>query len=252
MVATEMRKLPYKVREGLNISRDGLLPSFGIGGSGLILISLVLFVLSTRKKVVAAKPKAKKKQYPKKQSEAQDAATKNKTDVKEGDKKAGIEIDESWIDEGEDENDLFSDIEKVISLSHSAMEEDEIVMVLRKLNPDLLQFTDQLSLDVQERFTKQSLSIYIINAKRSEKSITPDQFRIQDVRMNELIRETIVRRFLPQSKGHLSETAVALIGNVYTLQEQAKIQQSTHSHAEDWRDMSVRNAVDVLKIEPVV
>jgi len=160
------------------------------------------------------------------------------------------DIDQTLSDAENAKGDIFSDIGKVISLSHSTMEEHEIHIVLRRLNPALLDFAEELPHEVQATFAKQALNIYIISTKRSEKDMTPDQFRIQDQRMNELLRETIARRFIPSKTEHLSPNALPLIGKVYTLSEQAKIQQETQSQAEDWHDMSVRNATDIMRLNP--
>lgn len=227
-IAREMRGLPYDLRNSLHISSSGLIYSFGGGGVVLLVMGGIL-MLSSRKPTVyrsyeSAVPESKIKFEP---SPADSL-------LEEVEPAAG--------------DDTFNDIRKIIALSHASLGESQSRQVFRVLKPELVPYQNMFTPDVADRMAKQILDHYIVNYRRSEAGMTPDQFRVQDEKMNELARETLCRRYLPPSAENVNAAERAIIGKVYTLTAQSRIQQETLTQSENWRDISLRNAVDILSM----
>ena len=158
-------------------------------------------------------------------------------------------VPDELMDETTDKE-MFHDIEKVVALSQSIMSERYLLLSVTVLRPGFIPYIGLLNDRARDRLGRQIIQYHVLRLKREEEGISADQFAVQDKRMTEIERETICRRYMPKSTDDLPEETFKLIGKVYTLTEQSRVQQSTLSDAEDWQDMSLRNFVSVMS-EPV-
>ncbi len=160
-----------------------------------------------------------------------------------------IVVNEDILEDDDGDDDLFSNIERVIALSHSVLTAADKKMLIDRLRPEFLPYESMFSEEVTEIIAKQILNHFIVKNKRAQIGIAPAQFRLQDQKMNEIERETICRRFLPKNTAALTDEAKQSVGRILTVLYQAETQQSTMSQADDWVDMSLRNMVDIMSIE---
>ncbi len=146
---------------------------------------------------------------------------------------------------------MFTNVETVVSMFQNQATERQFELIIAVLRPEFSEYVELFSEDVRNRISRQILQHHMLGLKREEAGISPGQFSAQDKRMNEAERETICRRFVPKNIKHLSERGSEIIGKVFSLTEQQKVQQFTLSQTEDWQDISLRNLVEVMQA-PVV
>lgn len=265
-----MESFLYKQNDPLKIAETGALLLFVLPGGflillgGGILIAPMLRSLMPRKKKKAPPP-SKRKAIPvpsaaSSHSPASASSADANFNIAELDKIIGGDEEEEQSDEpkrrsflipdelmDEDtDKELFHDIEKVVALSQANLSERQMILAVTVLRPQFLPHISQMSDEVKNRLGRQIIQYHVLRLKREEKGISSDQFASQDKRMTELERETICRRYTPRNVGDLPESTRRLVGMVYTLNEQSKVQQSTLSDAEDWQDISLRNFVSVM------
>ena len=144
----------------------------------------------------------------------------------------------------EDDDPDYTDINVLVSLAHSYLEKPQRQNAVKNLRPDLLPHLKLLSEQAESAVVKQILDATIVRFKRSEKNITPDQFRLQDKNMNRLERESICMRYMPS--GGVPDSYKDRVGKVFTMNEHSRLQQEMMSEADDWQELSLRNAVLVL------
>ena len=148
------------------------------------------------------------------------------------------------------DEDIFSDIGRVISMAHGRLDKEEQTTVFRRLLPDVVPYMDGLDKEASRRIASQALNHYIVDRKRTEDNLMADQFRVQDEKMDDLGRETICRRFMPRNLDRLSEEAKRYIGKTFSLNRQVEIQQATLTQSDDWQDISLRNIAEVMAMDP--
>jgi hypothetical protein len=139
------------------------------------------------------------------------------------------------------------DINTLVSLSQSHLGQEECQRIMQMFRPDLLEHKEILSEESLHEITKRILESVILRHRRQEKDITSDQFRIQDRRLSEIEKGTVVRRYFPRDKD-ISPEAKKHVGKVYDFNMQSEIQQNYLSEADDWIDISLRNAKQVLSM----
>ena len=163
--------------------------------------------------------------------------------VPSGDDSGGddVKIDTSILDDDEPD---YTDINVLVSLAHSYLEKPQRHNAVKNLRPDLLPHLKLLSEQAESAVVKQILDATIVRFKRSEKNITPDQFRLQDKNMNRLEREAICMRYMPNHS--VPDAYKDRVGKVFTMNEHSRLQQEMMSEADDWQELSLRNAVLVL------
>ena len=142
---------------------------------------------------------------------------------------------------------IFSDTSAVVAMMHGNLPAEKTELILRVLRPDLAKYADQMEPAAKGRICRQLLTHFILVAKRTEKNISPDQYRIQDQRRVEVERETIARRFMPRESRPAGDEHASKIGKVYAIIDGANLQQKTNSGAEDWQDISLLNIAEVMK-----
>ena len=152
-----------------------------------------------------------------------------------------VKVDTSILDDDEPD---YTDINVLVSLAHSYLEKPQRHNAVKNLRPDLLPHLKLLSEQAESAVVKQILDATIVRFKRSEKNITPDQFRLQDKNMNRLERESICMRYMPNHS--VSDAYKDRVGKVFTMNEHSRLQQEMMSEADDWQELSLRNAVLVL------
>ena len=152
-----------------------------------------------------------------------------------------VKVDTSIL---EDDDPDYTDINVLVSLAHSYLEKPQRQNAVKNLRPDLLPHLKLLSEQAESAVVKQILDATIVRFKRSEKNITPDQFRLQDKNMNRLERESICMRYMPS--GSVPDSYKDRVGKVFTMNEHSRLQQEMMSEADDWQELSLRNAVLVL------
>ena len=153
-----------------------------------------------------------------------------------------VKVDTSILEDDEPD---YTDINVLVSLAHSYLEKPQRQNAVKNLRPDLLPHLKLLSEQAESAVVKQILDATIVRFKRSEKNITPDQFRLQDKNMNRLERESICMRYMPS--GGAPDSYKDRVGKVFTMNEHSRLQQEMMSEADDWQELSLRNAVLVLK-----
>lgn len=243
-----LARMSPAMRGTLRYESNGLLVLLGgIGALGLIISFIVYFIAG-----MLAEARQRRETHRISWEEEQTPLSEDDGPQKTAASRYKMEIDEDMLnidDSSQDDDDIFENIESVIALAHSALEPEMSDKVLRSLRPDLLPFSAIFTPLAWENMAKQVLNHYILSHKRSQKSISPDQFRLQDERVNETARATVSRRFMPKRPAHFASADMRThIGQVYHVSEQAGIQQKTASNAEDWLDVSLRNATEMLKI----
>ena len=256
------------LRQTLLVPTHGLLPFFGGVGGVLIAVASAVFVFGKRGTV------AGKKTAPKK---AKGGAKGEVKDEAKGEEKKAVAAEEpvekirspiaaevdslkismrkyreepvETVSEDGDE-DIFSDIGRVISMAHGRLDKEEQATVFRRLLPDVVPYMDGLDKEASRRIASQALNHYIVDRKRTEDNLMADQFRVQDEKMDDLGRETICRRFMPRNLDRLSEEAKRYIGKTFSLNRQVEIQQATLTQSDDWQDISLRNIAEVMAMDP--
>lgn len=158
---------------------------------------------------------------------------------------------EAEAEEAEEEDeDMFKDIDKVVSFSQNILEREDCEMVVNRLRPDIAAVMDQLDEEgVIDVLAKQLLLRHIIDYRRTKAKIDPQQFRLQDKKLNEIEQATICLRFMPHDTSNLNDVAQEKYGKIFSAFNQARVQQETLSDAEDWHNMSLRNFMAILQEE---
>ena len=160
---------------------------------------------------------------------------------------AGIAIDESMLDEEkQDPFEAMRDINNLVTMSQANLDADECERVVKMFRPDLLPHLPLFNLESMGYLAHQILESVIFRHQRQKKNITADQFQQQDKRVHELEGETFVRRYMPPPEKINSDRMREHVGRVYDIMRQGEIQKEFLGEAEDWADVSLRNAADVL------
>ncbi len=249
----------YDARAALQMPDNGMLIPFAIVGALLFVLGVV-FLYSAKRMGDKRVQTMRESQGIKKEKAAisieqlrggESAKKKEEPGGGGGGGESGLEIDMSALDL---EHELdFTDINILVSLAHSALEQEQREKTLKALRPELLPYFPQMSELAAGAVVKQVLDCTIVRHKRAEKDITADQFRLQDDNMNKLERETIGMRFMPSdtaSDGRMDEKHRERVGKVFTMNEYAQLHQEMLTEADDWQDISLRNAIAVLGSRP--
>ncbi|MGI9306535.1 MAG: hypothetical protein ACR2P5_04440 [Gammaproteobacteria bacterium] len=160
----------------------------------------------------------------------------------------GIAIDESALGVSEEDKTsaLLRDINHLVKLSQSGVGEEMSVKVVKMFRPELSPFLGSFTPDSLEKLAHQMIDYVVLRHHRGREGITADQFQAQDIRMTECERATFARRYLPPKAKVVSDEVREAVGKVYDLQGQSVMQKKFSGEADDWADISLRNAKDIL------
>ena len=134
----------------------------------------------------------------------------------------------------------------LISLSHAGLDKEKCAALLKEFRPKLIEHMDICREDALSMLTRQLLEIEIVRRRRQQENITPDQFRTFDEKITQLDRQAICYRYLPANPDSAPAEARKYFGLVYDRFNYSAIQQKLKSDADDWREVSVRTAEQVL------
>ena len=163
---------------------------------------------------------------------------------------AEIAIDESMLDdEKQDPFEAMRDINNLVTMSQGNLDAEQCERVVKMFRPDLLPHLPLFNLESMGYLAHQILESVIFRHQRQKKNITADQFQQQDKRVHELEGETFVRRYMPPPEKINSDRMREHVGRVYDIMRQGEIQKEFLGEAEDWADVSLRNAADVLSLD---
>ncbi len=250
---TIIRQIPKEYREELNLGigdSDMFYPLAAVGGL-IFFIGLIAALNGAfrRKQPEWAKGEVEKEAddgriadnlipvQPKKPAEAPAAAGNV------------ISIDEGGMDIEEDEAEKLRDVGHLVTISQALLEPATVKLVFQTFRPDMEQYFSLFNEDGAERFAHQILNSIILRHRRHSKEITADQFQTQDVRIIECERETICHRYMPPKEKMVSDAIREKAGKVYDSFTRSKIQKEVSGEADDWRDVSLRNATEVLAVK---
>lgn len=244
----QISELPPSIRGPIGFKQSGLLIPMGAVSALLVLLSIIFMSLSAK----AQRARIEKENHRITWGEEHqiqrggESQSSSPSSVSLG----KMSVDDTMLESTNEEDNLFSSVESVVALAHTALDEEMCRRILKSLRPDIIPYIDIMTEKAREKISRQILNHYILSKKRAQKNISPDQFRLQDVRVNECLRETIVRRFMPAHPENFSSNVdmANYIGHIYDVSEQPGIQQKTFSAAEDWMDISLRNSTEILEI----
>ena len=250
--------IPQEAREFMFFTQYGLLPIFGVIGLLVFLFGGLLLrnLPKSSSRAVVRKNKAQVKSEVLKRE-----AEKKKAQEAAGAPAAAAGGGAAAALSAEDEKRLLGDTEKegmfdgmdeeektnhMVSLFHTALEKEQCDELLRLFRPRLADFMDIYREDALSALTKQALELEIIRRRRQQEDISPDQFRTFDDKIVQLERETVCYRYLPSKPEATPEEAREYFGLVYDRFNHSAVQQKLRSDAEDWREISLRNAAEIL------
>ena len=247
-VDTLLRKVPEEyrapLRGHLKIDERGML--YPLGGSGALVafLGLILFLNGVFRKW---SKKEKETRIVKEEEARIDASMiPTRASAPQGAKADAISIDEGIIQDEEDPDELMRDINYLVTISQGAIETELATRVVRTFHPDLEKFLPLFNEPGVERFAKQILSSVVLRHRRHSKDITADQFQSQDARITECEREAFCHRYMPARAKITNDEIRDSAGKVYDTHARAEIQKRDSGEADDWMDVSLRNAAEVL------
>ncbi|MGI9298732.1 MAG: hypothetical protein ACR2QC_12665 [Gammaproteobacteria bacterium] len=243
-VVPALREIPREHRGYLNLEESGLLYPLGGGGGFVAFVGLVLFLNGAFRRW---KKKPEEDAGDKVDTRISDSlipakAAQPKTDAKTD----AISIDEGIIKDGDTDEEKMRDINHLVTIRHSLMEPDVIALVVHTFRPDLEGYLPLFNEAGMEKLAQQVLDSVILRHRRLGKDITPDQFQVQDERIIECEREAFCHRYMPSKEKIDSDAARQSVGKVYDSYTRSEIQKRVAGEADDWMDVSLRNAVEVL------
>ena len=249
-----LRKIPAEFQEYRKYLKEdeyGMAIPLGGGGILIVLIGLV-FVLNG---VFRFKKKPKGAAGTVRGADSGVISDKLISDIRketvdETAKKGGavkkISIDDSLLDPEEEKfSEKLRDVGYLVQIAQGDLMPDDSPEVVRMFRPDLAEYLDLFEGSSTLELALQIVRAVILRHHRTKEDTTADQFKAQDDRINECERHTFARRFMP-AKHKITSDMRAVIGKVYSVNEQAAVQQQFSGEAEDWADLSLRNAKDVL------
>ena len=160
--------------------------------------------------------------------------------------------DEEKLLGGAEKIGMFDDMDEeektsqMVSLFHTSLDKDQCDELLMLFRPKLADFKEIYRDDALSMLTKQALELEIIRRRRQQEDISPDQFRTFDDKITELDQESVCYRYLPSNPDAAPKEARRYFGLVYDRFNHSAVQQKLRSDAEDWRPVSLRNAVEIL------
>ena len=232
VVVEPIKKMPLQNRIQV-VGRHGLLPLLGgVGGAAALVGLLMLVLVGTR----AAKMRTEEKPMilPPLREKAKDGKQMAKKDAAQMDNAAAAEEDE------------WDNVPSLTALSESPLTAEICHKLLAKFHPELHSFINLFDDEALFDFTRHFLACLILRHRQNEKDLTAEEFRQRERRLNEAQRETVVRRYMPKAAAGLA--AKEHIGRVFSLSRQHQIQQDGGGGADDWMDISMRNAQAVLSL----
>lgn len=250
-VAPMLRAIPRDQRAYLNLSESGLVYPLGGGGGFVAFVGLVLFLNGAFRRW--SKPEEEDKGAAHTETRISDdlvPAAKVKAAAPAasagGAATEAFAIDEGIIKDEDTDEEKMRDINHLVTLRHTQMEPDTIRLVVHTFRPDLENFLPLFNEAGMEKFAHQVLDSVILRHRRHSKDITPDQFHSQDERIIECEREAFCHRFMPPKEKISSPDAMEVVGKVYDSYSRSEIQKRFSGEADDWMDVSLRNAAEVL------
>ena len=136
----------------------------------------------------------------------------------------------------------------MINLAHAAMDAEKCREVLKEFRPKLLPFAELCREEALTAIAKQTLDMEILRRRRQQADISPDQFRSFDFKITKLERDAICHRYLPRDPDAAPAEAREHFGMVYDRHSYSAVQQKLQSEADDWKEISLRNAEEVLAL----
>lgn len=246
-----IRVIPKDYREHLKVSEHGMTYPLGAGG-GLILFAGLIFLLNGFFRLKGDSGPARQATAP---VISDDIIRSMRQDVpaeegEDGQSAETISIDDSALD-GQEESlsEKLRDIGFLVQMSQGELDMETVPGVVQMFRPDLAKY-----LNLFEGRSSYQLAIQIINSvilrhHRTKEDTTADQFKAQDVRLNESENSTFARRYTPAKQKITTDEMRATVGKVYDLPDQAAMQKKFAGEVDDWTDMSLRNAKDVLAVK---
>lgn len=240
---------PQNLKRQLDYKTKGLLYSLGGGGGILALIGFI-FILNG---IFRFNPDKHKYSRKNRSSLISDnvipAAAKPPAPSQTTSTAAPVTIDDSLLNQEEDPFEALRDINNLVTLNQGFIEQENRERVLQMFRPDLLEFVPKFNENAVEQLAHRILESIIMRHRRQLKEITADQFNVQDKRLNEIERATFARRYMPSANKINSPRIREIVGRAYDLQGQSELQKEFLGEAEDWMDVSLRNAKDVMSVK---
>lgn len=248
-----VRGIPKEYRDHLNTQDHRMLYPLGGVGGFVCFIGLVIFLNGAfrRKQPAWAEGKVDKTDDDNRISdELISSQQQAPAPAAAGDDAAKISIDEAGLDVTEDEAEKLRDVNYLVTIGQSDLESDTVKLIFHTFRPELERYIPLFNDEGAERFAHQILNSIILRHRRHSRDITPDQFQVQDQRITECERETVCHRYMPspdklKTDMH-SDEAKQHVGKVYDSYTRSSVQKNVSGEADDWRDVSLRNAVEVL------
>ena len=237
----QLLNIPSDTRESLKIKEHGLL--YPLGGSGAIIIFIGFIVFTN-----GLFRKRKKVEFTAEESSSRVSEALFKTPSTDEDKKEStiFSIDEFFLDDQEPIAEKLRDINYIVTISQSDIEDEVIPVVINSFRPELEPFIPIFNSGGLKALAHQILQVIILRHTRSKDSTTADQYKALDDRINECESKTFARRYMPSKEKITSDSIKLRVGKAYDLFEQSHIQKQTQGEASDWVDVSLRNATIVL------
>ena len=238
-----VRLISPKLKKQINYRKTGLLYPL-VGGGGIIALLGFIFILNGIFRLNPDKHAYKRETRSSTISDnlLQDSA---KTSASASNAPATA-IDDSLLDPEDDSFVDLRNIKNLVTLNQGFINPEDCQRILKMFRSDLLEFVPKFNEDAVEQLSHRVLESIIMRERRQIKEITADQFKVQDRRLNEIERETFARRYMPLASKVTSPRMQEIVGRAYDLIGQSKLQKEFLGEAEDWVDVSLRNAKDVM------
>lgn len=233
-------KLPAQYRAHLDLENKGMLYPLGGGGALLAFVGAIMLlngIFRAREKVDKGKVKAAD------ETRVMDEVIAESVHDSGG---AKFSIDENLMDVVTDEDEELRDINHLVTLRQSDMQPELIPRIVRMFRPDLEKFLPMFNSEGEEKLAYQILESVILRHHRRSKDITADQFHAQDSRIIECERKAFCHRYMPPQHKIVSAEHREFLGKVYDPYTRSAIQKKVAGEADDWMDVSLRSAAEVL------
>ena len=244
-----LKKIHPEFRQHLSIPEYGMAIPLGGGGALAAFIGLILFLNGVfRFKAPVQEESSQTDPY----TVSDDIISSMRQEEpasggEDGEGAEKISIDDSFLNEQEDSiADKLRDIGYLVQLAQGDLDSETALGTVQMFRPDLVKYLDMFEGKSTMQLALQIINSVILRHHRTKEDITADQFKVQDDRINECERATFARRYLPARNKITSDDMRAAVGKVYEVNEQAVIQKKFTGEAEDWADVSLRNAKEIL------
>ncbi len=137
-------------------------------------------------------------------------------------------------------------INYLVTLAQGDMGEEHARRMVKIYRPDMVKYLKHFSDHSVSALGLQIARAVILRHRRSEVGTSDQQFRAQDDRIRQCEHEVFIRRYMPPSDHRIKDGMKKNLGKVFALYEQDRLQHEFGGELDEWSDISLRNASEVL------